>query len=44
MSGIVAFWQLKGRMDSTVEVFLLFVGLIVAILILSRFFVLPRNA
>lgn len=42
--GFVTFWLLKGKMDSTAEILLLFTILVAGMLILSRLFVLAKRA
>lgn len=44
ISALVAFWLLKGRTDSLSEAAMLIVGLIAAVLILSRLFLRPQKA
>lgn len=44
LAAFVSFWMLKDRMDSPFEVVLLIAGLAAAVLILSRFLLIPRRA
>jgi len=43
LGAFVVFWRLKGRAESTAEILLLLVGLVIAVLMLSRLFLIPRK-
>lgn len=42
LGAFIVLWRLKGRAETTAEILFLLVGLVLAVLILSRVFLTPR--